>query len=170
MPNARNSASQQLRPEDFNIASLADELRADRLCQELLQDFHRYLLEENTVQPLEAGTLARGTDYFLRDFVIDTLRTSIFAVAAEQVRGFAGNWYIHRSLEPNLAELLAILEGVAAFYRFSAVHGWIDQARMTAIAGSCADVEFYRERIESFHQLAGDDYPVWCRQCPLSSP
>jgi hypothetical protein len=167
MPNAWNSASVQLRPADFNIASLADEIRVDRLCQELLQDFHRYLLEELAVKPLKAGTLRRGSDYFLRDFVVDSLRANIFTVAAAQVRGFAGNWYIHRALEPNASELADILEGIAAFYRFSAAHGWVDQARMTAIADCCAEVEFYRERIESFHQLAGDDYPAWCRRCPL---
>lgn len=167
MPTARNSASVPLRPADFNIASLADEVRVDRLCQELLRDFHRYLLEVLAVHPLQAGILRRGGDYFLRDFVIDSLRANIFTVTAAQVRGFAGNWYIQRALEPNASELADLLEGIAAFYRFSSEHGWIDHARMTAIADCCADVEFYRERIESFHQLAGDDYPAWCRRCPV---
>ncbi len=156
-----------IKPDDFTITDLQDEIRVDELCQKLLKTFHRHLLDTAEVTRLEAGSLAGGADYFLRDFVIDSLRGNMFAVTAVQVRGFAGNWYIHRTLEPNMKELESILRGVASLYQFYAANGWIRTSVSDEIRSVCADLDYFRRRIESFHNLAGDDYPDWCEECPL---
>ena len=156
-----------IKPDDFTITDLQDEIRVDGLCQKLLKHFHRHLLATAEFNPLEAGSLAKGADYFLRDFVIDSLRGNIFAVTAFQVRGFAGNWYIHRTLEPNLKELESILRGVVLLYRFCATNGWINPSVSDEIGSVCTDLDYFQHRIDSFHDLAGDDYPNWCKECPL---
>jgi len=166
MNPVKKTAELNIQPDNFLISNLNDEIRVDQQCQALLKDFHRYLLERGECPPLEAGSRAGGADYFLRDFVIDSLRANIFAVSARQVRGFAGNWYIHRTLEPNMKELGAILKGVAAFYYYCADNGWVNIAMSKEIATVCADLDYFHQRIDSFHALKGDDYPGWCEACP----
>lgn len=167
MKPATTPVEQSIQSDNFLINDLNDEIRVDQLCQSLLKDFHRYLLDSGNCTPIEAGSMAGGGDYFLRDYVIDTLRANIFHITASQVRGFAGNWYIHRTLEPNMKELEAILKGVGAFYCYCADHGWITTATSHEIAAVCADLDYFQRRIDGFHALKGDDYLEWCDQCPF---
>jgi hypothetical protein len=167
MNTVTTPAEQNIHPDNFFISDLDDEMRVDQLCQMLLKNFHRHLLESQVYTPLEAGAMAGGGDYFLRDFAIDTLRANIFHITSRQVRGFAGNWYIHRTLEPNMKELEVILKGVAAFYRFCADNEWIKKDISNEISAVCTDLEYFRGRIDSFHALKGDDYPGWCEECSL---
>jgi hypothetical protein len=155
-------------PDNFSMNNLSDEIRVDQLCKTLLRHFHQHLIETDHFSPLEAGSMAGGADYFLRDYVIDSLRANIFHITARQVRGFAGNWYVHRTLEPNMKELEMILKGVQKFYGYCADNGWVEAIVSDEIAATCTDVGYYRERIDSFHALKGDDYPGWCEQCPTN--
>lgn len=168
MTQAKPAEQNNINKNDYSIRTLEDEIRVDQQCQTLLKSFHQHLLEDCRIEPLSAGALARGADYFLRDFVIDKLRGNVFLVTAEQVRGFAGNWYIHQALEPDAKELITILQGVAAFYQFCKENRWIDETQAADIEMSCQHLDFYRERMTSFHALTGDDYPLWCRVCPVT--
>lgn len=157
-----------VQPDHFCINDLNDEIRVDQLCQKLLKNFHQHLLDSGYFSPLEAGSMAAGADYFLRDYVIDSMRSNIFHITARQVRGFAGNWYVHRNLEPNMKELEVMLKGVQEFYCYCADNRWVDTTVSNEIAAICCAVDYFRERIESFHALTGDDYPGWCEQCPTN--
>lgn len=152
--------------DNYEVRDFNDELRVDRNCAELLIAFRDDLLARGT-PPLEAGTLARGADYFLRDFIIDDRRRNLFAVGAREVRQFAGNWYIVRTVEPNLAELDTLLRGVASFYAFAERSGAISAEQVSAISTACADLDFYAARIESFWAISGDGYVAWERACSL---
>ena len=101
---------------DFDIVDWQDESRVDQLCQETLQLFHRSLLDEQQCEPLEAGSLARGADYFLREFVIGDRQDNIFEIKPVRIHQFAGNWYIIKNMEPNMEELTDLLFGIDAFY------------------------------------------------------
>jgi hypothetical protein len=164
----KNPAGLNVQPDNFSISDLSDEIRVDQLCQTLLKHFHQHLLDTGNFTPLEAGSMAGGADYFLRDYVIDSLRANIFHITARQVRGFAGNWYVHRTLEPNMKELETILKGVQGFYCYCADNDWVETIASDEIAATCSDVDYFRERIDSFHALKGDDYPGWCEQCPTN--
>jgi hypothetical protein len=151
----------------FDIASLEDEIRADQLIGDLLRQFFADQVEGLQQEPEVAGRLTRGADYFLREFLISDRRENIFHIRPERVRQFAGNWYIIRNLEPNMADLGDILEGVAAFYI------WLDKARnvtterATEINRHCQDFEYYQQRIESFWAIEGDGFSAWNMDCPL---
>ncbi len=167
MKPASTPVEQSILPDNFFMNDLNEEIRVDQLCQSLLKNFHQSLLGRDDCTSLEAGSMAGGADYFLRDYVIDTLRANIFHITARQVRGFAGNWYIHRTLEPNMKELEAILKGVKAFYNYCVENGWIATATGRDIAEICVDLDYFHRRIDSFHALKGDDYLNWCEQCPF---
>ena len=153
--------------EFYYIKTLDDEIRADKLSQELLKNYRQYLLDELELDPFDAGSYARCADYFLRDYLIDHCRENIFAVDADQITAFAGNWYIVSTLEPNMVELESLLEGIWNFYSFCSEKRIIDPSSLAAISGACTNRSYYQQRIESFHALKEDEFIQWNKACPL---
>ena len=151
--------------ENYDITTLDDEITADKNCQQLLKQYHYYLLKNKGFTPLESGSMASGTDYFLRDYMIDKCRTNIFAISPELVGSFAGNWYIVSTLEPNMDELQVMLAGIGGFYSFCATNGAIDPKIAATVNQACAKHEFYRQRIESFHAITADGFTTWNKIC-----
>lgn len=151
----------------FDIQSLDDEIRVDALCQELLKLFYCDLVERQALTPEAASALAYGADYFLREFVIPDRLENLFALRPGRVRQFAGNWYIVRTLEPNMVELRSILSGVDAFYDFCLHQGWVDAALRQQVRQETADLPFYEARIQAFWEISGDGFSAWDRACPL---
>jgi hypothetical protein len=150
----------------YEINSLADEIRVDRLCSLLLRQFHRHLLENGHCAPLAAGSLASGADYFLREFMIGHRRSNIFNATADHVRRFAGHWYIVSNLEPNLTELNDLLQGTAAFYGFCAELQLVAPETAESIRQACGQLDSYQQRIESFHAITEDGFRSWEENCP----
>jgi hypothetical protein len=153
--------------ESFEIHNLQDEIRADQLCQRLLQLFRSDLEEKDRLSPAQAGALAHGADYFLREFVIPDRRENIFALRPGRVCQFAGNWYIVRNLEPNMAELKNILQGIASFYAWCFKVGKVSAELAETVRKECQLLDFYRQRIEDFWAIEGDGYSAWERECTL---
>lgn len=151
----------------YLIKTLEDEIKADNNCKALLQQFHLYLLNNKNIDPISAGSMASGADYFLRDFMIDNRRTSIFEISPELVRSFAGNWYIINTIEPNMVELESILTGISHFYRFCAEHNVISSETGEAVHDASAQSEYYQQRIDDFHDISGDGFIPWDIACPL---
>ncbi len=156
----------ELNKTTFTITTDDDEIRVDGLCRTLLRDFHQHLLDKGT-PPLEAGALAHGADYFVRDYVISARRWNLFQERAGTVRTFAGNWYIISNLEPTFEELAGHLQGVREFYRFLREKDLIPATFLELIEQECNDLAWYGERIESFWNIQGDGYRNWERECSL---
>ncbi|MDY0213162.1 MAG: hypothetical protein RBR06_09165 [Desulfuromonadaceae bacterium] len=156
-------ASEQAPPAPW---SLAEELQADNQCVDILREFHTHLLEQKT-NPLKAGSLAQGADYFLRDYIISACRCSIFTPPQECVKQFAGHWYIVNTLEPSIDEIEPVLHGVAAFYQFLAKKARVDPERAAQIEKDCSTTEWFTHRLESFWAIEGDGYLRWRAECPL---
>jgi len=152
---------------NYEIHNLQDEIRVDQLCQRLLQCFRRDLEKEDALPPAQAGALAHGADYFLREFVIPDRCENIFHLRPGRVRQFAGNWYIVRNLEPNMAELETILQGTATFYAYCSRVGKVSGELAEAVRQECSQLDFYRQRIEEFWAIEGDGYLSWERACTL---
>jgi len=151
----------------FDIADWKDETRVDALCVELLKTFHQHLTQEQQTDPMLAGSLARGADYFLREFVIGDRQDNLLELAPQRVRQFAGHWYIIRTLEPNMTELGDILAGVSAFYNWCEKSGRVEHWRSQKIDERCKELAYYESRIESFWAIRDDGYAAWQKACPL---
>lgn len=152
--------------EAFRLRNDNDDLRVDSLCRELLQRYYGELLSGGT-SPADATAWASGADYFLRDFVVDRKRASIFDELPGLIRQFAGNWYIVTTVEPNMVELSLQLQGICGFYRFLHGQGLISDAHFKEVKAECEDTAYYELRIESFWNLDGDGYSAWERECTL---
>jgi len=161
MPNAAKN-------RQFDIADWKDEARVDALAVELLKAFHNHLATEVKMEPVEAGALARGADYFLREFIIGDRQDNLLELSPQRVKQFAGHWYIVRTLEPNMQELGGILGGVAAFYTWCEATGRIEHWRCQKIVAHCRTLEEYAARIESFWAISDDGFIAWQKACPLT--
>ena len=153
--------------ENYAVDSLEDELRVNKLCKQLLRDFHQYLLDELQLDPLDAGGQAAGADYFLLDFMIDSQRANIFDGSALYLKKFAANWYIISNLTPNSEELQLMLAGTANFYRYCAKLQLVAAETAEQIAAATRQIDFYQQRIENFLDITGDGFVAWNQQCPL---
>ncbi|WP_298268251.1 hypothetical protein [Geobacter sp.] len=156
----------RINKDDFAIASVEDEIRADGLCRKLLSRFYFSLLEAG-MSPEEATALANGADYYVRDFVVGYKHRNLFDERPEIVRQFAGNWYIVNTIEPSIEELAGHLAGVRAFYRFLAARGDISAPFGAAVERECDELAYYDDRIRSFWEIEGGGYVEWERECTL---
>ena len=161
------AADQLFAPENFDVKSLQDEIRLSGLVDQLLKLFYLDLVEEQAHSPETASEKAYAASYFLKDFVIDHCRENIFYLRPHRVRQFAGNWYIVRNLEPNMVELTSLLQGIQAFYRYLAGAGRISTNLAAAIDKDCENLDYYRQRIESFWAIEKDGYLPWEAACSL---
>ncbi len=167
------NAFEQSEDEVFNKASysirtLEEEVRADNLCSDFLKHFYLDLVGQIGQSPEEASRLCYGASYFLKEFLIGDRRDNLFEAPAARIRQFAGNWYIIKNMEPNLPELLGMLEGVQAFYEYSARVDMVSAGFVQEVTRLCADLSFYKERIEDFLAIEGDGYFAWDAACPLN--
>lgn len=151
----------------YKIETLEDEIRVDQICKLLLLEYHQYLLKNMEIAPLEAGSMASGADYYLRDFMIDNRRTNIFQISPELIQSFAGNWYIINTLEPNMVELESILLGTSHFYNYCIEKMLVTSSTAEKVGQACSQLSYYQQRIESFHNLSGDGFTAWDKSCPL---
>lgn len=158
---------QGLNKNDFNIASLDDEIQVDMRCVDLLRHFNQYLTCQKGLAPAQAGEICHGADYFLREFMIADRRENLFCASAARVQQFAGHWYIIRTPEPNLTELNSILKGTAMFYSFLTEQGLVDRQASRDIAQQCDATDYYQHRIDDFWAIEGDGFDAWRQSCPL---
>ncbi len=160
-------ATAEFAPENFEIKDLQDEIRVDRLCSDFLRTFFLDLVERSGLSPEQASPLAYGADHFLREFVIPDRQENIFRLSPGRVRQFAGNWYIVKTMEPNMTELRGILEGTQAFYEYCHRCGLVSGEFLEDLRRDCADLDFYAARIEAFWAIEGDGYLSWDRACRI---
>lgn len=153
--------------DDFDFETLDDELRVDDLCRNLLRQFYTYLQQQLGLTPAKASELAYSADYYVRDYLLDFLRSNILRPEPSQLRRFAGNWYIVKNLEPEYSVLERHLMAVGAFYGFLAASGMITQEDLLSVESELSDRDYYRARIESFLKIKGEGLEAWDSDCPL---
>lgn len=151
---------------DFDFETLDEELKADQLCRSLLQQFFVWL-QQQELTPEQASELAYSADYYLRDYLLDFLRTNPLRPQPEQVRAFAGNWYITRTMEPEYGVLSRHLIAITHLYRYLYELGLISCEELQQIEQEAVEQDYYQQRMERFLALAGDGFREWDQECPV---
>jgi hypothetical protein len=152
--------------DDFEFATLDEELQVDERCQSLLYGFYQHL-QANGRSPEAASELAFSADFYLRDYLLDFARQNVVRPKPGIVRLFAATWFVTHTLDPEMRILERHLEAICEFYRF--LHGmhFISAEELAAIEQEAAQRDYYRQRIESFLEITGDGYLAWEAECPL---
>lgn len=153
--------------DEYNISDMDDEIRVEALCVDLLRHLYQDLSQKQQLEPEQAGACCRGADYFLREFIIAERCENLFRIEPEQIRQFAGHWYITKTPEPNLVELKEILNGTSEFYRFLARQKRIRDDVAEEITRQCREFDYYQKRIDDFWAIEDGGFDAWRKACPL---
>ena len=164
--NAAGAGDGQIDKGAFTPVTQEDFMRVDNLCRDLLLSFYEHLQTEG-LSPEEATELAKGADYFVRDFIVDFKALNLFDEQPGIVRQFAGNWYIFNTLEPDIRQLGGYLQGIRAFYRYLHDERLISAGYLEKIEKECDDIAYYEGRIDSFWEIEGEGYLAWEAECSL---
>jgi len=152
--------------DDFECASLDDELRVDECCQELLKRFYLDLIGKGMAPP-QASELAFSADLYLRDYLVDFARLNVSRPQPGIVRRFAATWFVTHTLDPEMRILERHLAGVRELYRYLHGQHLISREELNFLEDEAAQTDYYRHRIESFLDIVGDGYFAWEAECPL---
>lgn len=152
--------------DDFDFATIEEELRVDERCQSLVTCFYREM--QNLGHPPQvASNLAFGADYYLRNYLLDFARQNVVRPKAGIVSYFAANWFITHTLAPEMIVLDLHLEAVREFYRFLQRQHFIAADELAFIEEEVARGDYYRQRIERFLAIIGDGFFAWDAECPV---
>lgn len=153
--------------DDFDFATIEEELRVDARCQTLLTGFYRNLQELGHSAQLASG-MAYSADYYLRNYLLDFARQNVVRPKPGIVRYFAANWFITHTLAPEMSVLEQHLEAVREFYRFLHRQHFISADELTFIEAEVDQADFYRDRIARFLAIVGDGFFAWDDECAVT--
>lgn len=150
---------------DFDFDTIDEELLVDGRCQLILKNFYLYLQQQGMAAE-QASELAFAADLYLRDYLIDFGRQNIVRPQPGIVTKFAGSWYITHTLDPEFASLERILTALSELYRYLHRQHLISADELTFLLAEAGQLEFYRQRIDSFLNLTGEGFVAWDAGCP----
>jgi ABC-type uncharacterized transport system fused permease/ATPase subunit len=151
--------------DDFDFDTIDEELLVDERCQQILKQFY-LSLQQQGMPAAEASELAFSADLYLRDYLIDFGRQNIARPQPGIITIFAASWFITHTLDPELAMLERHLAAITALYRYLHSKHLISAAELSFLENEAVQLEFYRQRIDSFLTLTGEGFAAWDAQCP----
>ncbi len=151
--------------DDFEFDTIDEELLVDGRCQQILKQFYLFLQQQGMAAE-QASELAFAADLYLRDYLIDFGRQNIVRPQSGIVTKFAGSWYITHTLDPEFASLERHLTALSELYRFLHRRHLISAEELSFLLEEAGQLEFYRQRIDSFLNLTGAGFVAWDAGCP----
>jgi len=151
--------------DDFEFDTIDEELLVDGRCQQILKQFYLYLQQQG--MPAErASELAFSADLYLRDYLIDFGRQNIVRPQPGIVTKFAGSWFITHTLDPEFEMLERHLTAISELYRYLHRQHLISAEELSFLLLEAGQLEFFRQRIDSFLNLSGAGFVTWDAECP----
>ncbi len=150
---------------DFEFDTLDEELLVDGRCRQILKQFYLFLQQQGMAAE-QASEQAFSIDLYLRDYLIDFGRQNIVRPQPGTVTAFAGSWFITHTLDPEFSMLVRHLTAITAFYRYLHRQHLISEEELSFILNEADDLDYFRQRIDSFLNLTGDGFAAWNAGCP----
>jgi len=150
--------------DDFEFVTMEEELLVDERCQKILKQFYLFL-QQRGMSAEQASELAFSADLYLRDYLIDFGRQNIVCPQPGIVKKFAASWFITHTLDPDIDLLGRHLTAIIELYRYLHRQHFICAAELAFLLQEAGELEYYRQRIDSFLNLAGDGFAAWDAEC-----
>lgn len=151
--------------DDFEFDTIGEELLVDERCQQILKQFYLFLQQQGMVAE-QASELAFSADLYLRDYLIDFGRQNIVRPQPGIVTTFAGSWFITHTLDPDIVMLERHLTALSELYKYMHRQHLISAEELSFLLEEAGQLDFYRQRIDSFLNLSGDGFVAWDAGCP----
>lgn len=153
--------------DDFEFDSIDEELLVDGRCQQILKLFYLFL-QQRGMSAEQASELAFCADFYLRDYLIDFGRQNIVRPHPGIITAFAGSWFITHTLDPEFDMLKRHLTAITELYSYMHRQHLISADELAIIMKEAGELDFYRQRIDSFLNLTGAGYAEWDAGCPAA--
>lgn len=150
--------------DDFEFDTIDEELLVDGRCQQILKHFYLFLQQQG-MGAEQASELAFSADLYLRDYLIDFGRQNIVRPQPGIVTKFAGSWFVTHTLDPEFVILERHLTALSELYRFMQRQHLISAEELSYLLEEAGQLDFYRQRIDSFLNLTGDGFVAWDATC-----
>ncbi len=151
--------------DDFEFDTIDEELLVDGRCQQILKQFYQFLQQQGMAAE-QASELAFSADLYLRDYLIDFGRQNIVRPQPGIVTKFAGSWFITHTLDPEFTVLERHLTALSELYRYMHLRHLISADELSFLLKEAGNLDYFRQRIDSFLHLAGDGFAAWDADCP----
>jgi len=151
--------------DDFDFATLEEELLVDGRCQQVLKHFYLNL-QQRGMTAERASELAFSADLYLRDYLLDAARQNIIRPEPGIIRKFAASWFITHTLDPEIVLLERHLTAIAELYRYLHRQHLISADELAFLLEETAQVDLYKKRIDSFLNISSDGFVAWDAECP----
>ncbi|MGC8497427.1 MAG: hypothetical protein ACP5NL_05475 [Thermoplasmata archaeon] len=127
----------------------------------IFDQFFEYLKSHG----LKENTVGKRTDmaaYFIMNyvFVYEDLE-SILEVSGDTIRKFLGNWYIRKSMDPNIATIKSFLRAISDFFTFIHKEGFITDEDLDDIKEVCEDISWFEMRLRTYYMVSEEDFLKW---------
>lgn len=152
--------------DDFDFATLEEELLVDQRCQQVLKHFFLHL-QQRGMTAEKASEMAFCADLYVRDYLLDAARQNIVRPQPGIVRKFAASWFITHTLDPEIVLLERHLTAIAEFYRFLRRQHLISADELAFLLKETDQVDFYKKRIDRFLNISSDGFDEWDAECPI---
>ncbi|MBW4055536.1 MAG: hypothetical protein HIU83_09035 [Proteobacteria bacterium] len=150
--------------DDFEFETIDEELQVDGRCQQILKQFYLFLQQQGMAAE-QASEMAFSADLYLRDYLIDFGRQNIVRPQPGIITKFAGSWFITHTLDPEFVALERHLTALSELYRFMHRQHLISFEELSYLLDEAGQLDFYRQRIDSFLNLSGDGFVAWDAIC-----
>lgn len=151
--------------DDFQFDTIDEELLVDERCQQILKKFY-LSLQQQGMSAEHASELAFSADLYLRDYLIDFGRQNIVRPEPGIITKFAGSWFITHTLDPEDGMLERHLVAITELYKFLHHQHLISVDELSFLLKEAGQMEYYRQRIDSFLNLTGEGFASWDAECP----
>lgn len=151
--------------DDFEFASLEEELLVDQRCQQVLKHLYQNL-QQRGMSAERASELAYSADLYVRDYLLDFARQNLVRPQPGIVRKYAASWFITHTLDPEMVLLERHLSAIAELYRFLHRQHLISAGELEFLLEEAGQLDFYQKRIDSFMNISGDGFAEWDAECP----
>jgi hypothetical protein len=151
--------------EDFEFATLEEELLVDQRCQQVLKHFYLNL-QQKGITAERASELAFSADLYVRDYLLDFARQNLVRPQPGIVIKYAASWFITHTLDPEMVLLERHLTAIAELYRFLHRQHLISADELAFLLDEAGQLDFYQKRIDSFLNICGDGFAEWDAECP----
>ncbi|MDD2734930.1 MAG: hypothetical protein PHF56_13395 [Desulfuromonadaceae bacterium] len=152
---------------DFDFETIDEELLVDGRCQQILKQFYLFLQQQG-MSAEQASELAFSADLYLRDYLIDFGRQNIVRPQPGIVTKFAASWFITHTLDPEIGLLERHLTAITELYRYMHRQHLISADELAFLLQEAGELEYYRQRIDSFLNLTGSGFAAWDAECPAT--
>jgi len=97
-------------------------------------------------------------------FIYEDNIDNILYIYDDTIRKFLGNWYIRKSISPQISEIKSFLRAISNFFTFLKKEDFISKEDLQEIKQVCPDTGWFEMRLKTYFETQEDDFYDWIQE------